>query len=161
MGFVDWLKGVDKPAPDVVPVSQMELRERLLRLNDPARAWLIRAGSPEGVDLVAEWKGDDPAWRPTFDGVGLNLTFQVYMRFDSEKTELRVQDRMIDWTLDRDMDTNNGWVETHNKGNLRVETTGRIDGVKYTFSTGEMKDAIKSTVTGSGWTHRSVAMRKV
>ncbi len=161
MGFLDRLSGTQKADPGVVPVSQMELWDRLMRLNDPARAWLVRAGSPEGVDLVAEWKGDDPAWRRVFDGVGLNLTYQVHMRFDPEKTELRVQDRMIDWVVDTDMDSQNRRVESRNSGNLRIETTGHFDGVKYTFTTMEMKDAIKSAVTGSGWTHRAVIFRKV
>jgi hypothetical protein len=68
---------------------------------------------------------------------------------------------MIDWTRDSDFDSPNRWIETHDKGNLRIETTGQIDGVKYTFNTVEIKDAIKQTVTTSGWTHRAITMRKV
>jgi hypothetical protein len=161
MGFFDRLSGTQKPDPDVIPVGELELRDRLLRLNNSAIAWRVRDGSPEGVDLIAEWNGDDPAWRRLFDGVGLNLTFQVHMRFDAAKVELRVQDKMVDWTRDSDFNSPNRWIETHESGNLRIETSGDVDGTKYTFNTVEMKDAIKATVTSSGWTHRAVTMRKV
>lgn len=161
MGFYDWLRGIDKPGPDVVAVPESVLRDRLLGLNNPAIPWLVRDGSPEGVDLIAEWKGADPAWRRVFDGVNLNLTFQVHMRFNAAKQELRVQDRMTDWTRDTDIDSPNRLVETHKSGNLVIETVGSVDGTKYSFTTAEMKDAIKQTVTGSGWTHRSMTMRKV
>jgi hypothetical protein len=161
MGLFDRLSGTQKPAPDVVAVGPQELRDRLLRLNNPALAWLVRDGSPEKVDLIAEWKGDDPAWRRIFDAVSVNLTFQVHMRFNPEKTELRVQDRMVDWKLDRDLDSPNRLVETHESGNLKIETTGSVDGTKYSFNTVEIKDAIKQTVTSSGWTHRAVILRKV
>ncbi|MUL63343.1 hypothetical protein BOO86_02595 [Mycobacterium sp. CBMA 234] len=161
MGAFDWLTGTAGPDPDTVPVGQLELRDRLLRLNNPAIAWQVRDGSPEGVDLIAEWKGDDPDWRRLFDGVDLNLTFKVHMRFDPDKAELRVQDHMIEWKYSTDFDSPNRPIERRERGNLSVETTGRVNGTKYTFKTAEMKNAIKHTVTSSGWTHRAVMMRKV
>ena len=81
-----------KPAIASTVLTVEELRTRLLALNRPTAPYQIRDGTPEGVDLVAEWKIVDAQWYEIFAKAKLTKVFRIYMKFDPAKHELRAQD---------------------------------------------------------------------
>lgn len=159
MGLFDRFSATRQPAPDVVAVSSQELWQRLMRLNDPRAPWHVRGGAPEGVDLVAEWKSEDPVWRPIFDEINLNETFQIHMRFDHEKSELRAKDKMLEWRQSSDDPLRR--VRADVSGDLHVTASVTVNGHHYEFDTDYMKNPIRDTVTSSGWTYRARVFRKL
>jgi len=76
------------------------LHDGLLQLNSPARPWLIRDGAADGVDLVAEWKSDDPDWRQVLEDLAVVLTFQIHLRLDGERREVHAVDHVVEWRHD-------------------------------------------------------------
>jgi hypothetical protein len=159
-GIVRSFQRERKPDPDVVPIAQHDLRDKLIGLSLPGAPWHVRDGAPEGVDLIAEFRVDDPLWLEVFRSAGSIRTFKTFMRFDSEKREVRAQDREIQWTSDSSSDFF-GPAKTNTSGNLRKTSIVTVDGQKYRFDTNDIKNPIKSTVTAAGWTYRAVVFGKV
>ncbi len=157
MGLFSRLSGDRKPEPDVIAVSSEELWHRLMRLNNDAAPWLVRQGEDEGVDLVAEWKKGHPYWQPIFDEINVNESYMIRMVFDHQKSEIRAKDQMWEWQ--RDSDNRNQWNRAKSNGDLRLTVTGSINGQRYDFDTNDMKNPIRDTVAGSGWTYRALIFR--
>jgi hypothetical protein len=76
-----------------------EVREALLAVNRPALPFVVRDGSPEKVDLVAEWHIVDGLWCKLFANAGLDKTFKILMRLDADKHEVRAVDQawLVEW----------------------------------------------------------------
>lgn len=137
----------------------MELRDLLLQLNNPARPWLIRDGASEGADLVAEWKSDDPDWRQVFDDLAVALTFQIHLRLDGQRRELRAVDRLVEWR--RDAEEPLQWVECHDTGDLRLSWSGNSNCQHYQITTDDIKMLIQQCVADAGWTYRADTVPEV
>ncbi|MDR3659443.1 MAG: hypothetical protein P4L86_03340 [Mycobacterium sp.] len=127
------------------------MRDRLLSLNSPSRSWLIRDGTAEGADLVAEWKSDDPDWRQVFEDLSVALTFQVHMCLDAEKRELRVLDHLVEWR--RGPEEPPQWMECHDTGDLHLSWSGNSNCLRYLITTDDIKCPIRRCVADAGWTY--------
>jgi hypothetical protein len=125
------------------------MRERLLSLNNPSSPWLIRDGAAEGVDLVAEWKSDDPDWRQVFEDLAVALTFQVHMRVDPERREVRLLDHLVEWR--RDPEEPGQWMEFHDTGDLHLSWSGNSNCLRYLITTDDIKTPIRECVADAGW----------
>lgn len=160
MGFLDFFgSGSRDPQPDVTAVSAQELWQRLMALNNPTVPWRVRQGTPEGVDLVAEWRTGDPRWQPIFDEININESFMIHMRFDHTKSELRAKDHMWEWRRDDDDPFHKTRVES--SGNLQRIATGTVNGYSYRFDTNDIKNPVRDTVAASGWRYRGLLYRSV
>lgn len=66
MGLFDWFTGTKRPRDGIAPRAPQDVYRALLALNRPDAAFVVRDGSPEGVDLVSEWRILDPGWHEYF-----------------------------------------------------------------------------------------------
>ena len=130
----------------------MELRDRLLRLNTPARPWLIRDGAAQGVDLIAEWKSDDPDWRQVLEDLDVALTYQVHLRLDAELSALSMVDHITEWQRDAE---SGQLVERRDSGDLWLSWSGNSNCMRYLLSTEDIKAPIRRCGADVGWTCRS------
>jgi len=142
---------VDVPSDaEVLAVGPRQLRERLLQLNDPAIAWLIRDGSPDGVDLIVEWKTDDPDWRQVLEDLEVPLSYQMHLHLDPDTRELLFHDRLVQWRRDID----DRWVECCDTGDLHLVWSGNSNCRHYLISVEHIKVAIWQCVHDVGWDYR-------
>ena len=81
----------------MVAQSPSAVRSALLDTNRPDAPFVIRDGSPEGVDLVAEWRIVDYAWYDFFARARVQRANQTLMRFDTDKSEVRAVDH--EWAV--------------------------------------------------------------
>jgi hypothetical protein len=132
----------------------VDLRDRLLRLNSASRPWLIHASGPEGVDLTAGWKSDDPDWRQVLEDLAVALTFQIHLRLEPDTRELLVQDQMVEWR--RDPDDPLQWIEYRDTGNLQLAWSGSSNCQHHLITTDDIKIPIQQCVADAGWTYRVV-----
>jgi hypothetical protein len=170
MGFFDFFTG-RKAAPEGVarqPISA--LRERMLAANRDTAPFVIRDGSPEGVDMVAEWKIVDAQWYEIFAKAGLKRAFKVLMRFDEEDGEVRAVDQewQVEWragvpTLSLSAEAFRGQKVEFSFGTafaFREDASyGKV--YEYRFSTAELKDPLIEAAHQCGWDWRAVAFGKL
>jgi len=171
MGLFDFLTG-SKSAPDGVARSSAEaLRARLLAHNRETAPWVIRDGAAEGVDLVAEWRIVDAAWYEIFAKAGLEKVFQVLMKFDAEKGEVRAVDR--EWTVEWSAGVPSLSLAASGFRGQKTEisfgtayafreedlTYGKV--YDYRFNTAELKEPLQETVLANGWDWKGVAFSKL
>ena len=99
MGLFDLFTGNKAPAPGVTRIPAAELRTALLALNRDSAPWVVRDGSPDGCDLVAEWKIVDARWYEIFAKASLSKVFKVLMKFDEARGEIRSVDQefTVEW----------------------------------------------------------------
>src|SRR5262245_32327018 len=95
MGLFDFLTGTKRPPKGVAPKSTAEVRAALLAVNRDTAPFLVRDGSAEGADLVAEWRIVDATWYEVFAKAGLQKVFKVLMRLDAERNEVRAVDQEL------------------------------------------------------------------
>jgi hypothetical protein len=163
MGLFDKLTGTRRPADDVARRSADEVRAALLGLNGPDVPYVIRDGSEEGADLVAEWRLLEPAWRTFFLRSQLSRVFKVYMRLVPDKEEVRALDQQfeVEWVgdtprLSLSHEVQRGQVKTvsrqwslsRDEGGNREET--------FRFDSDDLRAPLQTTVLKSGWTWRGV-----
>ena len=86
MGLFGFGKKSDKNAP---VLSVDEVRQRLLTLNRETAPYQIIDGASQNVDLIAEWKIVDAKWYELFAKANITKVFRIYMKFDSEKHQVR------------------------------------------------------------------------
>lgn len=98
MGLFDKLTGTKRPTDGVAPRSAAEVHAALIALNRPDVPYVIRDGSAEGADLVAEWRLLDPAWQTFFVRTQVSRVSQVRMRLAPEKQEVRSLDQQYEVT---------------------------------------------------------------
>lgn len=169
MGLFDWFTGTKRPEDGVVPRSPQEVHQALLALNRPDVAFVVRDGGPEGVDLVSEWRIIDPAWHQYFAAVNMTKSFQVRMRFDAGKAEVRSVDQAleVDWvhgvpqlsfpevSRGQTKQVERTWTVGRDKdGGVELES-------RASFSSDDLKSPLQKTVTSLGWTWRGVAFGKL
>ncbi|MFJ3198860.1 hypothetical protein [Streptomyces sp. NPDC086989] len=146
---------------DAIPTT--ELRAALLALNDTDVVFTVREAGGGSADLVAEWKVLEPATGRGLNRQQVERTFKIWMRLLPQEREVRAMDehwavtragaapgrtvrrergrgpirhRQVQWTLERGAD-----------GRTRKVESFRMD-------TRDLKDPLRKTVVGAGWTWR-------
>lgn len=171
MGLFDWLTG-SKQAPAGVPRQGIEsVRAALLAVNRDTAPFTVRAGAPEGVDLVAEWKIVDARWYEVFASAGLEKVFKVLMRFDPAAGEVRAVDQewAVAWRagvphLSLSAEAFRGQKVEMSFGTayaFREEdlTYGKV--YEYRFNTKELKAPLIEAAQAAGWGWKAVAFGKL
>lgn len=167
MGLVDRLTGTRRPGDGAVPAPAGDVRGALLALNGPDVPYVVRDGAEEDADLVAEWRITEPAWRTFFASSQLTRHIRVRMRMVPKGHTVRALDEQ--WRI--------SWVEgvpvTREYGRGPVRTTSRhwtlgrgSDGdlemtETFRFDSAELKDPLRDTAVGMGWTWRGVVLGRL
>ena len=171
MGLFDFITGTKSAPAGVARVPAQELKTRLLALNRDTAPWQVRDGTPEGVDLVAEWRVVDARWYEIFAKAGLEKVHQVLMKFDADRGEVRAVDR--DWTIEwsagvprliataeafrgQKVEVSFGTAYAFREEDL---TYGKI--YEYRFNTQELKGPLRETALAAGWGWKGVAFSKL
>jgi hypothetical protein len=170
MKLFDLFTSTRRPAAGAPVLSQDELLKRLLELNRSSSPYQIIDGSPEGVDLIAEWKIVDEQWSSIFGSAGLKKTFRIYLKLDAANHELRAMDREYEVSWDGGLpalrvatSSFKGQKQSVEFGSSYAftETTPNGQDYKYRFNTGELKKPIQDATTGAGWIYKGVAFGKL
>jgi hypothetical protein len=170
MGLLNWIHGI-KPAPaGVKRRTEKALRTALLGVNRKTAPFHVRDGTPEGVDLVAEWKIVDAKWYEIFAEAGIERVFKVLMKVDEKAGEVRAVDQEweVAWrrgipTLSLSASAFRGrkWEKSYESVYAFREdgSFGKI--YSYKFDTQEMKAPLIGAVHGAGWGWHAVALAKL
>ena len=170
MGLFDFLTGTKRPAAGVAAKSPAEVREALFVVNRPTAPFVVRDGSPEKVDLVAEWRIVEASWYEVFAKAGLKKTLKILMRIDTEKHEVHAVDQewSVEWhagipSLSLAVEAFRGQKTEISFGTAYAFTESGMPGqfYRYKFSTTELKTPLQNAVTTAGWTWRGVAFGKL
>jgi hypothetical protein len=170
VGLLDFLTATKHAPAGVSPLPQQEVRARLLSLNRSTAPYRLIDGGAERVDLIAEWKIEDPEWRGVFAGTNLPRTFRIYLKLDPAAHEVRAMDReyAVSWsagvpTLSVAVSTFRGQTRSVEFGKTYTFTETLAPGqvYSYRFDTNEIKKPIQEAVTSCGWTYRGVAFGKL
>jgi hypothetical protein len=170
MGLLDFFIGTKKTAAGIPAKRSAEVREALLAVNRPALPFIVRDGSPEKVDLVAEWQIVDAIWCKVFAKAALDKTFKILMRLDADKHEVRAVDQAwsVEWRSGTPrLSLSPGMFRWHNAGSTPVQLT--VDTTfdflvnssatnQFAFTEDGVKSPLREAVTAAGWTWRDVAL---
>lgn len=170
MGLLDRLKGVRRPSEGQPARTAEEVFDALLAMNAPDKPWGVRPGDDGRADLIAEWKVTEPGWYGFFANRYMDRTFQILMRLDDDRREVRALDKMwkVTWidsaprlTLSKEVGRGliNEWsstrvVERDDQGKL-------VTRVIFTFDTKELKQPLSSSVVSAGWTWRPIGVGRL
>ncbi|MEX2542367.1 MAG: hypothetical protein WD314_11190 [Trueperaceae bacterium] len=170
MDLFDFLTSTRRPVAGVQALPAEELYERLLHLNRPAAPYRIIDGTPEHVDLIAEWKIVDAEWYELFAKAGISKVFRIFLKFDELKHHVRSLDREygVAWRagvpqLSIAASGFRGQKQSIEFGKAYAFTETLEPGVvyNYRFETREIKKPIQEAVTGSGWTYKGVTFGRL
>lgn len=174
MGLFDLFTGTKRPAAGTPVLPAGQLRERLQALNRPTAPWRVLDGKADNVDLIAEWKVDDPAFREHFHKANSSKVFRVYLKLDEAKHEVRASDReyIVEWSRENDLLSVKLSLSVSGfKGQKQevsfggppayTETLPSGETVGYKFGANELKKPVQEAVTGGGWTYQGVAFGKL
>lgn len=165
MGIFDRFTGTARPDKNAPRRSPHEVYRALMGINRDDAPFVVRDGTSEGVDLVAEWRVLEPAWYEHFRTFSAREYYSILLRLNPEKAEVRTTDqvRKVDWargfpqlvhgaeaTRGQDKSVESSWtIERDENGKLGLQR-------QATFSTEEMKVPMRDTVLAHGWTWRGV-----
>jgi hypothetical protein len=170
MGLFDKLTGTRRPPDGVTPASPDEVRKALLSLNEGGVPYLIRDGSSQGADLVAEWRLSEPAWQSLFIESQVARALRIRMRLDHREQEVRALEEQ--WEVERvgnpprlqisaqysrgpDRTVTRYWtIERGDDGRLRRQETFRFDSA-------DLRNPLRDTVLKLGWGWRGVVFGKL
>ena len=93
MGLFDLFTGTKRPPAGTPVLPAAQLLERLRALNRATAPWQVADGKSENVDLIAQWKVDDPAFREHFQKADSSKVFRVFLKLDEAAHEVRASDR--------------------------------------------------------------------
>jgi hypothetical protein len=164
--LLDFLIGMKKSAAGIPVKPSTELREALLTVNRPALPFIVRDGSPEKVDLVAEWHIVDGIWCKLFATAGLDKTFKILIRLDADKHEVRAVDQAwsVEWRAGVPRLSPSPGMFRWQNAEIPIGLTE--DGIGYdwpattrfAFTETGVKSPLQETVTAAGWTWRDVEL---
>ncbi|MEU2560398.1 hypothetical protein ABZ626_13835 [Streptomyces longispororuber] len=159
MGLFSRFERVTYPPDNTPPGTPREVREALLALNGPDAPWIVRDGSPDGADLVADWRLTDPAWRGYFARVRDDSVLQTRMRLMPDERQVRSLD------YQRQLGNTRGQIRTWGRGQFRWTTfdlsmergpDGKRRVRKTTLTdTAELKNPLRDAVLAMGWSWRA------
>ncbi len=174
MGFFDFFTGRKAPAPGTPQADAEELRAAFLALNRSTAPFVVREGgpgsSPEGADLVAEWRIVDARWYEIFAKAGLSKAAQVLLRLDAAGEVRNVQrDFTVEWRAGlphlafsaegfrgQKVEMSFGTGFAFREEDLRF---GKV--YDYRFRTSELTGPLQEVATNHGWTWRPVAFGRL
>lgn len=170
MGWFDFLTGNTSAAKGVTRIPQAQLRSALLALNRDTAPWVIRDGTAEGCDLVAEWRIVDARWFEVFAKASLTKVSQTLLKFDDVAGEVRSVDR--DWTVEWRAGVPTIAISAEAFRGQKTEVSfgtayaftedgGYGQVYNYRFNSKEMKAPLQKTTSASGWGWRGVAFGKL
>ncbi|MEW2414291.1 hypothetical protein AB0953_11285 [Streptomyces sp. NPDC046866] len=157
--------GTRRPESGAPAIPTTELRAALLALNGTEVPFSVRDAGAEGSDLLAEWRVLEPAWGTGVSRRQVERTMKVWMRLLPKEREVRAMDEQ--WTVTRAGDPPGVTVgRERGRGPLRSVhkewvyekgPDGRRRKVEsFSLDTRDMKNPLRDTVTGAGWTWRGV-----
>ncbi|MFE1841471.1 hypothetical protein [Streptomyces sviceus] len=170
MGIFDKLTGTRRPADGVTAASAREVRTALLGLNRPDLPYVIRDGSPEDADLVAEWRLTEPAWQTFFVQSHLSRAIRIRMRLDPDDHEVRALEE--GWEVSRVGSPQTLQISAqYTRGPSRTVSSRRSiqradDGglsatETFRFDSSDLVNPLRDTVLQSGWTWRGVVFGRL
>lgn len=173
MGMFDKLKGIKEPQEGTAPVSEREMREKLLALNNDQIPFTVTSapGGKEG-DIVVDWKIVDASWYEIFAKAGLEKSHTIRLGLDGKSNEARIleETRDVEWrvgvpSLSASVEVFRGRTITSKEFGTAFAWKGvnPLDYgqvYEYKFDVAEMKGPIAEVVTGNGWTYRPVMSRR-
>ncbi|MCX4763344.1 hypothetical protein OG562_20705 [Streptomyces sp. NBC_01275] len=162
----DRLTGTRYPASGVAPLSAADVRSALLALNGPEVPFRVRNALPaEKADLVAERRVLMPATGSGSTRRQVERTMKTRMRLDPAKRELRSLDEQWESTLIGDP-PRRSLSRTYGRGPAPQSSRewtyergpdGRRHKVEtFRFDSRDMRNPLRDTIVGSGWTWRGV-----
>ncbi len=170
MGIMDFIRGVKRPDEDSVIITEPELRDRLLAMNDERLPFAIRPG--DIGELEAEWKIVDASWYEIFGKAGLTKTHRIHLTLDEAKHEARALEESLDVEWQAGVPRLSFSAEKFQGRTLGSKSFGTgyaftsIDPLdfgkaySYRFDVSEMKDPIVQTILDAGWTYVPVATKR-
>ncbi|RRR84714.1 hypothetical protein [Streptomyces sp. RP5T] len=170
MSLFDKLTGTRRADAGVAPASAQAVRTALLGLNRPDLPYVIRDGTPEDADLVAEWRMAEPTWQTLFIQSQLSRAIRIRMRLSHEDHEVRVVEEA--WEVNRvgnppRLKVSSQYtrgpsrtVSTHRR--IRRGDDGNLEAPEtFSFDSSELVGPLQDTVLKSGWTWRGVIFGKL
>ena len=170
MGLFDFLTGVKRPDSATAKLNKSDVEAAILALNRDSAPYKITKCEDDDCDLIAEWKIVDAKWYEIFAKAGLEKTFRIKMRLDSEKLEVRAMDEefTIEWragvpSLKLELSGFKGQKSEISFGRAYAFTEELKPGevYNYRFNSSEIKNPLKTAVLNCGWTWRPVAFGKL
>jgi hypothetical protein len=162
----DLFTSTRRPA-EGTPVQPLALlQEKLLALNRSTAPYQIISGVKEGVDYIVTWKLEDLTWRKVFKESGDHKIFQILLKFNEARHEVRALDRrsILSWSRDGlnfslSYEAAKGQMNEINIGGPPFYIETMPDGTKteYRFAANELKKPVQQIVTDHGWTYKGVA----
>ncbi|PZH21034.1 hypothetical protein C1I97_00500 [Streptomyces sp. NTH33] len=170
MGLLDKLTGTKHPARGVVPGPAEEVRAVLLGLNRPDVPYLVRDGTADGADLVAEWRMTEPAWQTLFIESQLTRAVRIRMRLVQEVREVRAIEEQ--WEVPRvgnppRLATSSQYSRGPDRTISRHWTidrgeSGRLEATEtFRFDAAELRNPLRDAVLKSGWIWRGLVFGKL
>ena len=170
MGLFDFLTGTRAPPAGIARRSTADLRKALLAINRKTAPFVVRDGTKEGVDMVAEWRIVDAKWYEIFAKAGIKRVFKVLMKFDEARGEVRAVDESweVEWraglpvlTATASAARGQQWEKSFETVYAFREDLSFGEVYSYRFDTGEIKDPLRAAALASGWGWRGVAFGKL
>ena len=164
------MKLFGKKKTKVPALSAQEVITKLLELNRPTAPYQIINGASAGVDLIAEWKIVDAQWYEIFAKAGLEKVFQIRMKLDPKKKEVRTKDYeySVEWnvgipSLSLEMSSFQGQQTSVQFGTAYAFTEELKPGqvYNYRFSTNEIKKPLKKVIEECSWKYKGIAFGKL
>lgn len=170
MGLFDMFTGTKRPSVDTPARRPDEVYAALMAVNRPSAPFVIRDGSAEGVDLVAEWRIVDARWYEIFAKASLSKVFRILLKLDPATDKVRGVDEewAVEWRAGVPSLTASAEKFRGQKSSVQFGTAyafteqleyGQV--YNYRFSTGELKKPIQDAVLACGWTYKGVAFGKL
>lgn len=160
--FRDRLTGTMYPDSGVTPLPTTEIRAALLALNGTGVPFRVReAFAGEKADLVAEWQVVLPYWGESLSAREVERTMKARMRLAPATREVLVLDEVREVPMVGNP-PRPGVSRQRSRGPYaeRQWTYERgPDGRRHkvvTFDSRDMRDPLRNTVLGAGWTWRGV-----
>jgi hypothetical protein len=170
VGLFDKLTGTRRPADGITPASPRDVRAALLGLNRPDLPYVIRDGTQEDADLVAEWRLAEPTWQTFFVQSQLSRAIRIRMRLDHEGHEVRALEE--GWEISRVGSPQTLQISTqYTRGPSRTISTrwtvhradeaGLAATETFRFDSSDLVNPLRDTVLKSGWIWRGVVFGRL
>ncbi|MFF7265441.1 hypothetical protein ACFZCL_34875 [Streptomyces sp. NPDC008159] len=164
------MTGSKRPDDGVAPRSVEEVRAALLSLNRSDVPYVIRDGSADEGDLVAEWRLGEPAWQTLFIESQLTRAIRIRMRLNADDNEARALEEQ--WEVIRIGDPPRLAISSeYSRGpdrtisrNWTIERgeSGRLEATEtFRFTGAELRNPLRDAILELGWTWRGVLFGKL
>ena len=159
-----------KKKANISALSTQEVVNKIMALNRPSAPYQFIEGTSKGVDLIAEWKIVDAEWYEIFAKAGLEKVFQIRMKLDTEKKQVRAKDYeySVEWevgipSLSLAVSSFQGQSSSVQFGTAYAFTEELKPGqiYNYRFSTSEIKNPLKKAIEECGWKYKGIAFGKL